>query len=283
MEINLLSKEEDDVRKIYQYPDGQQQVVLKQFPYNSVHIVVSLRDWRDVELLYCTVASLRTANQNVKIRLTIAYLIGSRSDRSFEGMDNNYVKDVIGNLLNHLNFTNIFIFHPHSKSSTMFIKNASESGLYRHFVNFVKNDYKYDLCVAPDKGAVELVNQWVNYRKEKAYCSKIRIDGKPEVHIDEENRKQISSATDILIVDDICDGGRTFIEVAKAIRKVNSTAILSLAVTHGIFSNGYEELSKHFETIYTTNSYKNIPEYWYDGFKDRPTRIKQMKIEINDF
>lgn len=43
----------------------------------------------------------------------------------------------------------------------------------------------------------------------------------------------------ILIVDDICDGGRTFIELAKVLRKDNPASI-TLYVTHGIFSNGFE-------------------------------------------
>ena len=31
-----------------------------------------------------------------------------------------------------------------------------------------------------------------------------------------------------------------------------------LIVTHGIFSKGFEELSKYFDGIYCTNSYKDI-------------------------
>lgn len=43
----------------------------------------------------------------------------------------------------------------------------------------------------------------------------------------------------VLIVDDICDGGRTFIELAKVLRKENPSSI-TLYVTHGIFSRGFE-------------------------------------------
>jgi len=56
-----------------------------------------------------------------------------------------------------------------------------------------------------------------------------------------------------LIVDDICDGGRTFVEAAKALYN-NGFTDLSLYVTHGIFSNGFEELLKWFKVIYYTNS-----------------------------
>ena len=44
---------------------------------------------------------------------------------------------------------------------------------------------------------------------------------------------------DVLIVDDICDGGRTFIELAKELRHL-TTGRIYLYVTHGIFSKGHE-------------------------------------------
>jgi ribose-phosphate pyrophosphokinase len=61
-----------------------------------------------------------------------------------------------------------------------------------------------------------------------------------------------------IIIDDICDGGRTFTELAKVMKESRPTAKIYLVVTHGIFSAGFDELSKYFEQIYTTNSYKDI-------------------------
>jgi ribose-phosphate pyrophosphokinase len=61
-----------------------------------------------------------------------------------------------------------------------------------------------------------------------------------------------------VIVDDICDGGRTFIEISKTIHNVRPTAEIYLVVTHGIFSSGYDELNKYFSGIFTTNSVKDI-------------------------
>lgn len=57
----------------------------------------------------------------------------------------------------------------------------------------------------------------------------------------------------ILIIDDICDGGGTFVGIAEEIRKVNPTATLGLYVTHGIFSKGIWALSG-FDAVYTTDS-----------------------------
>jgi len=56
----------------------------------------------------------------------------------------------------------------------------------------------------------------------------------------------------ILIVDDICDGGRTFIESAKLLHRVYNVWEVGLYVTHGIFSKGLEPLREAGITkIYT--------------------------------
>lgn len=61
------------------------------------------------------------------------------------------------------------------------------------------------------------------------------------------------NGSDVLIIDDICDGGRTFIEIAKICKNRNSGNVY-LVVSHAIFSNGLGELSKWFTKIYSTNS-----------------------------
>jgi len=72
---------------------------------------------------------------------------------------------------------------------------------------------------------------------------------------------------DVFIIDDICDGGRTFIEIAKAVdevRKLSSSVKREhygknyLIVTHGIFSAGFDFLVQHFDGIYCTNSVKDV-------------------------
>jgi ribose-phosphate pyrophosphokinase len=56
-----------------------------------------------------------------------------------------------------------------------------------------------------------------------------------------------------LVVDDICDGGGTFVGLADTIGKGSHS--LDLWVTHGLFSRGLDELFKRFRTIHTTDSF----------------------------
>ena len=60
---------------------------------------------------------------------------------------------------------------------------------------------------------------------------------------------------DVTIVDDISDGGRSFIELAAVLRKRNVGKIY-LYVTHGIFSKGLDVLFEAgIDEVFTTNSF----------------------------
>ena len=58
----------------------------------------------------------------------------------------------------------------------------------------------------------------------------------------------------VLIVDDICDGGGTFVGISKTLLDQEFVPRQGLYVTHGIFSKGFENLNTHFEVVYTSNS-----------------------------
>lgn len=65
-----------------------------------------------------------------------------------------------------------------------------------------------------------------------------------------------------LIVDDICDGGRTFIGAAEVLKSLfpngKKGPVVDLYVTHGIFSAGFDTLRKAFRQIYIANNVNGI-------------------------
>ena len=71
-------------------------------------------------------------------------------------------------------------------------------------------------------------------------------------------RLEREGITDLVITDDICDGGGTFHGVAAALREVYGNDFkLHLWTSHGIYSKGVEELLKTFDTLGCTNSFVN--------------------------
>jgi ribose-phosphate pyrophosphokinase len=126
--------------------------------------------------------------------------------------------------------------------------------------------------VCPDAGAVKrtqtLYSKFPGVFKKIIYCHKERIDGKVI----------ISPITDSIIgmtafvVDDICDGGATFVAIGKRLQERHVKESY-LFVSHGIFSQSTYELSKHYKQIGTTNS---IHE---DDYIDELPAVKSFKLD----
>lgn len=86
-----------------------------------------------------------------------------------------------------------------------------------------------------------------------------------------------------LIVDDICDGGGTFIGLAEHINKSYGDAvILDLFVSHGIFSKGLWELDEYFDRVYTTNSWYQDP-YAEGDLTLRDTVLPHKVIDLTPY
>ncbi len=111
-----------------------------------------------------------------------------------------------------------------------------------------------DVIVAPDLGAARRAGE----------CA--RLAGCALVHAEKTRSTDTGAITgtvvhggpvgerDFLIVDDICDGGRTFTELARVLRPL-TTGRVRLYVTHGIFSAGFDALAAGIDRIHVANPF----------------------------
>ncbi len=127
--------------------------------------------------------------------------------------------------------------------------------VYEQF-NMAENEF---ILVAPDLGAVKKICH-DSYETGRAYvtCDKVRNEAGEVTGVKIVENGNLVEGNNCLIVDDICDGGATFIGTAKALLEAGAKSV-SLYVTHGIFSKGFGPLKPYFENIYTTNSF--YPRY----------------------
>lgn len=124
--------------------------------------------------------------------------------------------------------------------------------------------------VLPDKGAAtkylelfkeDIQDSKLNMMPDYITMSKCRDASTGNIlsyHISELSSAKMGTAEGVqqfLVIDDICDGGRTFELVSEALDKINTSAKRLLYVTHGIFSKGLQTLMQKFDTIYTTDTY----------------------------
>lgn len=295
--LNLISLEKSKIKyKISKFPDGQQQLqfedtqigLIKGYtnPNFDYQIIIKsrLNNFNDLELICCAVASLRELNIE-KIHLYTPYFLGSRSDRKFEEGSNNYLKSVICPIINSLDFKSVTVMDPHSDVLEACLNNFNKINnfaLVDDALSYIIGEGEEDqiVLVSPDAGAYKKVFDVAKEFNIEKIITATKVRDMKTGNILHTEIPVLDQHNDLkyIIIDDICDGGRTFVELAKAIKAGRPTAKIYLIVTHGIFSNGYSQLGEHFEQIYTTNSYKEIKEVEFHGSELLPTKVKQLNI-----
>ncbi len=251
--------------KLVQFPDGQQSIEIIGDVPPSVHLTQSLTNFRDLEVLICMVKALRAKNPDVEISASIPYFLGARSDRRFDPEGLHYLADVICPLVNSLELARIDLLDPHSSVLPALLHRCwvYQNPWFRTWYN-LKNELFRDIyVVAPDAGAYGRAMYAAKQIGAKGIveCGKTREISTGKILSTRIPELPGNLEVDrFIIVDDICDGGRTFIELGKALRE-RGVKKLDLCVTHGIFSQGVDVLlDGPIDVIYTTNSYKDVPK-----------------------
>jgi ribose-phosphate pyrophosphokinase len=245
-----------------------------------VEIKSRLNSFRDLELIICANQALLEMGAKY-VTLYVPYFLGARSDRKFLTGSCNYLKTVICPIINSQNFTEVHVLDPHSDVLEACLNNykkTSNHTLVSHAIVTsssaaitFKEKCKQVTLVSPDAGALKKIYDVAEQFgiEDIIVASKHRDIATGRItHTDVPGlSREDSLPKQFFIIDDICDGGRTFIELAKAIHVVRPKEIfndtITLVITHGIFSSGLKELNKLFDGIYTTNSIRpeNDPNF----------------------
>ena len=291
--LNLIYPDKSEIDfTLTKFPDGQQNITINidsttfdLSRLSKIQIKTRLNNWLDLELISCTVASLRELGVE-EIHLYIPYIIGARSDRKFEDGGNNYLRDVICPVINSLKFRTVTCTDPHSDVLEACIKGfKKESNVnllnwaIQEILLSTESNHKDLMLVSPDGGALKKIYETATGAE--LTCNIVISNKHRDIktgklagfHVPI-NKDQVNKIA--IWVDDICDGGGTFIGEAIEATKNGHTGKKYLVVTHGIFSNRFVELSKYFDGIYCTNSYSNIGDYY--GNDMQKTNVKQLNI-----
>lgn len=138
--------------------------------------------------------------------------------------------------------------------------------------------------ISPDAGSNKKIYDLaksIGYDGEIIRCDKLRDIPTGQI-IETIVYKNDLGGKDAIIVDDICDGGKTFIELAKVLKEKNVGKIY-LVVTHGIFSAGFDSLGEYFDGIYCTNSVKDITDGTIVNTFSRHKTIHSLVKQLNVF
>jgi ribose-phosphate pyrophosphokinase len=252
------------------FPDGTSQIWkinLPDFlsPFDNNHIQILWMFENEGELMHVAQLAqlVQVTYDQPDIELVCPYLPYARQDKRISNTAS-FALYTFAEILYHLNITRVETFDAHSSVDTATLIYSYSPDNFHNSLLMQNGIQCYDMVCFPDKGAKErYVPSFIGM--EKIFCEKIRNQLTGEItglRVVNDYNYDITNKR-ILIVDDICDGGMTFIKVAEALKPYQPKQI-DLAVSHGLFSKGKQVLhDAGITNIYTTNSLLRNPE----GFK----------------
>ena len=209
------------------------------------------------------VDAIRRINSKIEISLLCPYFPGARQDRVCDQGEPLSAK-FYAEFINNLKFDEVEVWDAHSDVSLALLNNVTNIGPDR-FLEGVLTPATIQsyVVVAPDAGAMKKVDKVA-----RRFGVPVVLGGK---HRNPATGAITGSWIDynpsiigdrkLLIVDDIVDGGATYVGLAKAINisRTSEKNKIELYVTHGIFSKGLDVLTNAgIEKIYTANPFPSV-------------------------
>lgn len=220
---------------------------------NRVEVYAYIRSSTDLMRLFSLLKLIEESDVHY-LYLTLPYFPYARQDRKMNDRQPNQSNMMAAILSMYECIKTIEVHDVHSTDSVKLLGNVrnrtlseliSDKITHRQSLKQFQFVSQADAIVAPDAGAASRAQGVADlFGLPIIQCRKVRAtDGSIErVHIPSEDIK----GKRLVLVDDIIDGGRTFVSLAK---EMSEAASLSLLCTHGIFSYGKDELNKYFEVV----------------------------------
>lgn len=267
---------ENQQYKAWKFPGGELHIVLSQSTVIDicseqcekimVESRISCSD--DFMLLALCLDVLEKEVPQKEVIVRLGYMPYQQADRDFSKGES-FSLSSFASMLSYLPYSFIGIYDPHSDVSPALVRKAlrvSNDDFIRKTIVDI-NDPNL-IILSPDAGAYKKVSKLISnigFKGEFVAANKYRNTSSGNIE-SLELSKQDFEGKPVLIVDDICIGGRTFVELAKVL-KTKNVGKLYLAVSHGIFFSGWNNdkqiysssaLEEYFETIYTTDTIRDF-------------------------
>ena len=184
-----------------------------------------------------------------RITLWMEYLPYARQDKEVSNATT-FALPTFCKLLDSLNVDHIVTVDVHSDVPKKLLKTNFTNLVPLSTIERIADKLNTDYIVCPDKGATARYSTQINYpfitmnKERNQLTGELKMSGVVEKEVNLSNKS-------VLIVDDICDGGGTFILAAKELHRLGVKEV-NLYVSHGIFSKGTTILEEAgIKNIYT--------------------------------
>lgn len=259
-----------------QFGDGTLKCPVYEIANNSpVNITWCYDNDSELFTLWCLVEDLRQQVKDVEINLTMPYIPHARQDRKVSGKL--FTLKYFADMINQMNFENVYVLDPHSDVSTALIdriklnkydiysgdlynkKNLWREGVeqFEKFYDPFKDEFTTRYIgtfqlMYPDNGAAKKYSAiYTNHKSPVVIGYKHRNE---EGRIDSYELNGLAPTTRTVIIrDDICSYGGTFVAAAKELKKAGVTTII-LAVSHCENNILKGEVFDYIDEVWTTDS-----------------------------
>lgn len=230
------------------YPDNTLLCHLPAIKVNSVK-------WNyenDAELF--TLICIRKHYSQHNISLILPYIPHARMDR-VKVEEDVFTLKYFCEVINSLNFDKVYVLDAHSNVSLALLNNVVQEDVYKYIEKTIKLIDKKDLVLFfPDEGAMKRYS--ADLKLPYAFGIKRRDWKTGEIQSLDIINKEILNDKKVLIIDDICSRGGTFLHSARALKEVGADKVY-LYVTHAEPTMAVGEMyntPELVEEIYTTDS-----------------------------
>lgn len=273
--INFLYPENSEIKyHIDIFPDGHKHLVIDSElnRRESIKIITRLTTMDDLFILL-QAKDIFDRHLIFVSHLKISYLISSRMDRVMSFNQACDLKIILEILKCNFVGTAIEIFELHNvKSDINLVKSDFTESLFMDELQSMYNiTDKSKVYIFPDKGASERY-AWVKLNSTTICASKERIDGKIKISLPEFD---INDDQELIVMDDLCDGGGTFFAIHAALPKKYQDRV-HLIVGHVIQYDAIVNLAKLYKSVTITNSFKNWDKYKF------PENVTVLQLYTNE-
>ncbi len=240
----------------FTFSGGEPHIKIKEAVSEPVTITQRITNFNDLGFILLATDALRRMNVK-EISLFIPYFPAARQDRVMVSGEPLSVK-VYADIINSQHYEKVTVFDPHSEVTPALLNNVEV--IHNHeYVQQCLESIKDDIVlISPDGGALKKIYKLSTYLGgiEVIECSKKRNVQTGELSGFTVYADDLKGKTGV-VIDDICDGGGTFLGLGKAL-KAKNVGDVHLVVSHGIFNKGFEQLESIYKTIFTTNSFRDV-------------------------
>lgn len=260
-----LYMNEDIPYRVSKFPAGE--IFLKLEPREDqridsnaeVEIVINPISSDDVMKIFLANDALQRLGFK-QIDLYMPYVPYGRQDRVMTHGEPLSLK-VFANLINSCNFRKVTICDPHSSVTDALFNNLVVKDISAWLsvqIAKIKDDNPNASIglISPDAGAVKrtiMASELSGVPVSSIATKERQSNGDIKINL---NFNGVVPNVAI-ISDDICDGGKTFIELAKVLKEEHGVQKVYLIVTHGIFSKGLSVFDGLLDEVFAYNKWPN--------------------------